>query len=183
MNDIVLQLKEMRRAMVSYVLTLYEIIFESKPEIVVEIGVGQAQSTRVILSALQENDYGKLISIDWKARIHKIPEVLHPYWKQITHNSHDKEALEELEKELKGKKIDILLIDGDHSYGGAKEDFEKYTPFVKEGGYILMHDTVNQVEGVKDFWKEIKYPKVNLKYGRAARGIIPGMGIIEKITE
>ncbi len=69
MNKLVLTLKEKRRAMQSYVLFIYEIVFESKPEHILELGVGStSQSTRTILSALLENDNGLLISIDSQRR-------------------------------------------------------------------------------------------------------------------
>jgi len=55
--------------MQSYVLFIYEIVFESKPEHILELGVGStSQSTRTILSALLENDNGLLISIDSQRR-------------------------------------------------------------------------------------------------------------------
>lgn len=37
--------------------------------------------------------------------------------------------------------LDLLFIDGDHSYAGAKADFENWTRFVKVGGLLLVHDT------------------------------------------
>lgn len=37
--------------------------------------------------------------------------------------------------------IKFLWIDGDHSYEGAKADFELYFPFVVEGGVIAFHDS------------------------------------------
>jgi hypothetical protein len=33
-----------------------------------------------------------------------------------------------------------LFIDGDHSYQGARFDFETYGPMVKSGGIIALHD-------------------------------------------
>lgn len=37
--------------------------------------------------------------------------------------------------------VDILLIDGDHTYEGAKHDFQKYvTHYLKPGGYVILHD-------------------------------------------
>jgi hypothetical protein len=38
------------------------------------------------------------------------------------------------------KEIDILFIDGDHSYGGVIKDFEIYSKIVKRGGYIIFDD-------------------------------------------
>ena len=35
---------------------------------------------------------------------------------------------------------DVLIIDGDHSYAGVKNDFVHFAPFVKRGGYIIVDD-------------------------------------------
>ena len=39
--------------------------------------------------------------------------------------------------------FDVLFIDGDHSYEGAKADFERWSPHVREGGHLLFHDAVD----------------------------------------
>jgi hypothetical protein len=38
-------------------------------------------------------------------------------------------------------KIDLLFIDGDHSYRGVKKDFDLYSTLLSEKGVILIHDT------------------------------------------
>src|SRR5258708_36301569 len=38
--------------------------------------------------------------------------------------------------------IDMLFIDGDHSYPGIKSDFNLYFPKLKVGGVMLFHDTI-----------------------------------------
>jgi predicted O-methyltransferase YrrM len=40
------------------------------------------------------------------------------------------------------EEIDVLLIDGDHSYLATREDFESWSPFVREDGTILFHDAL-----------------------------------------
>jgi len=37
--------------------------------------------------------------------------------------------------------IDLLFIDGDHSYEGVKMDWEMYSPLVRSGGLVAFHDT------------------------------------------
>jgi predicted O-methyltransferase YrrM len=39
--------------------------------------------------------------------------------------------------------LELLFIDGDHSYEGAKADFERWGAFVKPGGHVLFHDAVD----------------------------------------
>ena len=57
--------------------------------------------------------------------------------------------------------IDILHIDGLHTYEAVRNDFEKWSKFVKAGGVILMHDTCIDWFGVKDFFHEIGLSKLN----------------------
>ncbi len=78
-------------------------------------------------------------------------------------NSHSPEALNRVSGALRGKRLDLLFIDGDHTYMGVKQDFEMYSSFVGPGGIVAFHDIVEiTVEGieVKRFWDEIKrhYP-------------------------
>jgi predicted O-methyltransferase YrrM len=37
----------------------------------------------------------------------------------------------------------LLFIDGDHSYDGAKADFDRWSAFVRSGGHVLLHDAVD----------------------------------------
>ena len=43
-------------------------------------------------------------------------------------------------------KIDVLFIDGDHSYEGVKQDFELYSNIVNPKGIIILHDTDGEYE-------------------------------------
>ena len=39
--------------------------------------------------------------------------------------------------------LEVLFIDGDHSYEGAKADFERWQAFVRPNGHVLFHDAVD----------------------------------------
>lgn len=64
-----------------------------------------------------------------------------------------------------GKPIDILHIDGFHSYESVKHDFETWSKFVMMNGVILFHDTQirDRGFGVYKVFEEINLPKVNFK--------------------
>jgi len=40
----------------------------------------------------------------------------------------------------RGRKIRLLWIDGDHSYKGAKSDFDLFSPFLADGAIVALHD-------------------------------------------
>jgi len=47
---------------------------------------------------------------------------------------------------LQDIKIDLLFIDGNHSYEGVKKDFELYSNLISEKGIIIIHDTDDKYE-------------------------------------
>lgn len=54
------------------------------------------------------------------------------------------------------KEIDLLFVDGDHSYTWCKHDLERFIPFVKEGGIIAGHDY--DIESAKKAIDEVCKP-------------------------
>ncbi len=45
------------------------------------------------------------------------------------------------------RKLRLLWIDGDHSYVGAKTDFETFFPFLSPGAIVAFHDVLHSYEG------------------------------------
>ncbi len=43
--------------------------------------------------------------------------------------------------------IRFLWIDGDHTFNGAKEDVDLFTPFLAQGGIVALHDVLHSFEG------------------------------------
>lgn len=77
----------------------------------------------------------------------------------IIGDSHQVDTLEKLKTALKGRKIDFLFIDGDHTYEGVKQDFEMYSPLVRDGGIIGFYDIKKKEQvslcRVDELWKEL----------------------------
>jgi cephalosporin hydroxylase len=78
----------------------------------------------------------------------------------VREDSHKPETLDRLKTILGTAPLDYLFIDGDHSYGGVKQDFEMYSPLVRKRGLVVLDDIagtgVGWGCGVPKFWKEIK---------------------------
>jgi len=41
--------------------------------------------------------------------------------------------------------IDLLFLDGDHTHAAVQRDFRDWSPHVRPGGYLVMHDVVHPV--------------------------------------
>jgi len=78
----------------------------------------------------------------------------------IKADSHAADTKEKIIKLLAGRKLDFLFIDGDHSYLGVKADWEDYSPLVRAGGLIALHDIVHNSSEpdsqVDKLWEELK---------------------------
>lgn len=51
--------------------------------------------------------------------------------------------------------VGLLWIDGDHSYGGVRRDFETWFPRLALGGWVALHDTVNHWHGPTRLVREL----------------------------
>jgi predicted O-methyltransferase YrrM len=40
--------------------------------------------------------------------------------------------------------IELVFIDGDHSYAGARADYDRWHTFLRPGGHLLFHDAVDR---------------------------------------
>jgi predicted O-methyltransferase YrrM len=78
----------------------------------------------------------------------------------IQGDSHSAATKDRVKQILNCEPLDYLFIDGDHTYAGAKQDFEMYSPLVRSGGMIAFHDIAAHDKDlncdVANFWNEIK---------------------------
>jgi len=78
-------------------------------------------------------------------------------------DSHSVYSRDWLAGQLRGDPLDVLVVDGDHSYKGVRRDYALYSPLVRPGGLILIHDVVNAKDSRVDvprFWRELGRGKV-----------------------
>ena len=139
-----------------------------------EIGLGAYGSTHFLWRLM----FKKTITIEHqKHRIHSFTENMNKFHKKFVFNdlksrfifglSHDTSSVEKVEKVLDGGKLDLLFIDGDHTYKSVLCDWLLYKNFVAKGGIIAFHDCIGNDDdyGVPKFLKKIKSfdSKIKLK--------------------
>lgn len=130
---------------------LYGLARSLKPKVCVEIGSARGKSACYVGMALMENGFGKLYAIDPHTRtnwndsqsVDTLPVIEHnikslgltKYVEIVRKTSND--AVKEW-----SQPIDLLFIDGDHTYDGVRHDWESFSPFLAEFGVTVFHDTL-----------------------------------------
>jgi cephalosporin hydroxylase len=138
--------------------------FASKrsPGSVCEIGTLMG-GTSLFLTGLAPS-VRKFVGIDIQLRNARLVAALAPSWVDVRHiegSSREPAVNQRLAEELAGKPLDILFIDGDHSYEGVRSDFLEYRDVVSAGGLIAFHDIIDDrggdfwAGGVPRFWRQI----------------------------
>ena len=100
-------------------------------------------------------------------------------------DSHDPAMPALVSEALDNKELDLLFIDGDHTYDGVRSDFLMYSPLVRAGGLIAFHDIIKTSWAgceVDRFWAEL-FARKELN-PRAIVGRVPshfgGIGLLTK---
>lgn len=130
-----------------------ELVKAQHPIRIVEIGCLYGGTLKLWIDCLVDLPQSIVVGID--PEVQKVEQYLHDRrLTLIKAYSKDAKAINEVEKL---SPIDVLFIDGDHSYEGVKGDFLVYGEFVKKGGLIILHDivTFRPEVGVPRFWQEI----------------------------
>jgi cephalosporin hydroxylase len=141
-------------------------LLKSRPRVIVEIGAGRggtswawsklASVNLMVTIDLPDGPWGGENKPETFRYIADNTYATHHY---LAGNSRSEEVRARLLEILKGREIDFLFIDGDHSYEGVKSDYEMYSPLVGSGGLVGFHDIcVHPPElhcHVHEFWQEL----------------------------
>jgi len=152
------------------VAALMAIVERERPSTVLEIGT--ANGGTLFLLARCASEDATLISIDigdgpfgggyppWRTRLYASFADARQTVVPMRGDSRLQETRDMVSHLLAGRELDLLLIDGDHSYEAVSRDLELYAPMVREGGIIALHDIVpgpeELVGGVPRLWAVLK---------------------------
>lgn len=176
---------------------LYGLARAMKPQVCVEIGSARGKSACYIGSALRDNGAGVLYAIDPHAptawndsrSVETLPIIqanirrfgLERYVEVVRATSTEAAA-------TWSRPIDLLFIDGDHSYEGVARDWELFSPFVSPLGAVVFHDTLWDLRhaeqtrpdmGVPRFVEDLRaqgYPVITLERDYGVSMVQPTRG-------
>ncbi len=119
--------------------SLLSVVSEANPKTIIEIGSWRGYLLETLDSAFNKvSEPIFLLGVE-KDASSVAPEMADKF-KIIIEDSQQTNTLLYLKKLLGNKKIDLLLIDGDHRYSAVKQDFESFSPLVRKGGFVAFHD-------------------------------------------
>jgi hypothetical protein len=145
----------------------YDLVAALRPKVLVELGTQTGVSYFCFCQSVRDHGTGtRCFAVDtWRGDAHtsaydeKIWEEVHAHH---TANYADFSTLlrmlfEEAIVGFADESIDLLHIDGYHTYDAVRGDFERWYPKVKPGGIVLFHDIAARLLdfGAWRFWNEL----------------------------
>ena len=176
----------------SEILSFLEWLNTWSPEVIVEIGVARGGNTYLLTHCA--SSVRKIVGVDLFARNQRALKALAkpPIALNFVSGMSSAEATCRRVREFLGdEKIDLLFIDGDHSYQGVMADFNSYCGLVKKNGWVAFHDIVpqrkdaegNAINGfeveVDRAWNELSRDKVTRRFVEREDQYSYGIGVLQ----
>jgi cephalosporin hydroxylase len=127
------------------IMATQEVIFATKPDVIIETGVARGGSVIFMASLLELIGKGKVIGVDIDIRPHNRQSIeSHAMAKRIAMiegPSADAATLERVRAEIPAGATVMVVLDSDHSKDHVLAELRAYGPMVTEGCYIVVADT------------------------------------------
>ncbi len=128
------------------IMATQEVIWNSKPDVIVETGVARGGSVLMLASLLQLTGGRKVIGVDIDIRAHNRDSIEnHPMSKHvelIEGSSTSPETLEKVRSHINPGDRVMVILDSDHSFEHVLNELRTYGPIVTEGCYLVVADTL-----------------------------------------
>lgn len=168
----------------------YDLVSAIRPKVTVELGSQWGLSFFCFCQAIKEQGInGKCYAIDtWEGDEHTGAYDDSIYQQVKQHADANYAGIAELKRMLfqnaihdfADNSIDLLHIDGLHTYEAIKEDYETWLPKVKPGGIIIFHDIQARMFdfGAWNYWQELAQKTESFTFNQGF-----GLGVVRKHAE
>jgi cephalosporin hydroxylase len=128
------------------VMATQEVIFNARPDIVIETGVARGGSLIFMASLLRLLGKGRVIGVDIDIRPHNRDSIeRHPMADGILlieGSSTDGNTLDRVKAEIPSGASVMVVLDSDHSRDHVLAELRAYGPLVTSGQYLVVADTL-----------------------------------------
>ena len=128
------------------IMATQEVIWNTKPDIIIETGVARGGSMVFMASLLKVIGKGRVIGVDIDIRAHNRESIeahpLSPLITLIEGPSTTAETLARVKAEIPPGASVMVVLDSDHSRDHVLDELRCYGPLVTEGQYVVVADTL-----------------------------------------
>lgn len=129
------------------IIALQEIIWKTKPDVIIETGVARGGSAIFYASMMHLlNKNGKVICIDIDIRDHNRKSIeehsFYSYINLIEGSSIDQKIIDQVKSIVKEGDRVMVVLDSNHTHDHVLKELELYGPFVTKDCYCVVLDTI-----------------------------------------
>lgn len=129
------------------IVAMQELIWEVKPDLVIETGIAHGGSLVLYASILELlGGDGRVLGIDVDIRSQNRAAIeAHPMARRIDMiegSSTDATVVARVRERARGRKRVMVVLDSNHTHAHVLRELELYSPFVTKGSYLVVFDTV-----------------------------------------
>jgi cephalosporin hydroxylase len=126
---------------------LQEIIWNTRPEVIVETGIAHGGSLIFHASMLElVGCGGKVVGVDIDIRAHNRQAIEeHPMARRIEliqGSSIDPSTVQAVRDRVGDAQRVLVILDSNHTHEHVLAELEMYSPFVRAGNYLIVYDTL-----------------------------------------
>jgi cephalosporin hydroxylase len=123
-----------------------EVIWKSKPDVIIETGIAWGGSVALYASLLQLIGKGKVVAVDLNLMDHVSEQIMsYPFSDRIhlyKGSSTDPQIVSKVRAHIEPGQSVMVLLDSNHTHQHVLEELRAYAPLVTKGQYVVVSDTV-----------------------------------------
>lgn len=171
---------------------LLQLLAAQKPKRMLEIGTANGGTLFLFCRVAAPN--ATIVSVDlpggwfgggypkWKGTLYRRFAGARQKLHLIRADSHRPETFAQVERILAGEKFDFIFIDGDHTYDGVKQDYERYRELCAAHAVVGFHDVVPNAADtdceVPRFWNELRAQQRTAEFVENPAQLGAGIGVV-----
>jgi cephalosporin hydroxylase len=128
------------------IVALQEIIWATRPQVIVETGVARGGSVILSASLLELIGDGEVIGVDIEIRPHNRQAIeAHPMAHRVhlvEGSSIDPQIVDQVRRRVSGAERVLVVLDSNHTHEHVLAELEAYASLVSPGQYLIVADTV-----------------------------------------